>query len=71
VKESAEALRPVGEIFQRMYMTLAKDWEGSGVYPILALAVDFATWKKLHREQGMASSAIVELWTDLIRCRLA
>jgi hypothetical protein len=37
----------------------------------LALALDFATWKKLRREQGMESSAIVELWKDLIRCRQA
>jgi hypothetical protein len=36
---------------------------------LLSLAVDFATWKKLRREQGMASSAIVELWLDVIRCR--
>lgn len=71
VKESAEALQPVGEIFQRMYGTLAEGWDGRGVVPLLALALDFATWKKLRREQAMASSAIVELWRDLIRCREA
>lgn len=69
VKESAEALQPVGEVFQRMYMTLAQGWEGPAIGALLSLAVDFATWKKLHRENGMASSAIVELWTDLIRCQ--
>ena len=71
VKESAEALQPVGEVFQRMYMTLAQDWEAAEIGPLLSLAVDFTTWKKLHREQGMASSVIVELWVDLIRCRQA
>jgi AcrR family transcriptional regulator len=69
VKESAEALQPVGEVFYRMYMTLAQGWEGSEIGPIMSLAIDFVTWKKLHREQGMASSAIVEMWLDIIRCR--
>ena len=71
VKESAEALQPVGQVFQRMYMTLANGWEGSEMAALLSLAVDFATWKKLHREQGMTSSAIVEPWVVLIRCRQA
>ena len=69
VKESAEALQPVGEVFYGMFKTLAQGLEGAGIAAILSLAVDFTTWKKLHREQGMASSAIVELWVDLIRCR--
>jgi len=69
VQESAEAMQPVGEVFQRIYETLCQGWEGSRVPPLLWLAVDFATWKKLHREQGMASTAIVEMWLDLIRCR--
>jgi mono/diheme cytochrome c family protein len=68
VKESAEALQPVGEVFQSMYMALVQGWEGSKVPPLISLALDFATWKKLHREQAMASSSIVELWADLIRC---
>jgi AcrR family transcriptional regulator len=71
VKESAEAMQPVGEIFQRMYGALAHRLDGSKVAPILSLAVDFATWKKLRREQGMASSAIVDLWIELIGCRQA
>jgi len=71
VKESAEALQPVGEVFQGIYETLRQGWEGTEVGPLLSLALDFATWKKLHREQGMASTAIVELWGDLIRCRQA
>jgi len=71
VKESAEALQPVGEIFGRMYGVLANGWDGQRVSALLALALDFATWKKLRREQGMASSGIVELWMDLIRCRQA
>ena len=71
VKESAEALQPVGEVFYRMYGTLAHGLDGPGIAAILSLAVDFMTWKKLHREQGMASTAIVELWVDLIRCRQA
>jgi hypothetical protein len=41
------------------------------VSPVLSLAVDFATWKKLRRRQGMTSRAIVEMWSDLIRCRQA
>ena len=69
VQESAEAMRPVGEVFQRIYETLCQGWEGSRVSPLLSLAVDFATWKKLRREQGMTSIAIVELWLDVIRCR--
>jgi AcrR family transcriptional regulator len=69
VRESAEAMQPVGEFFQRIYQTLRQGWEGSEVTPLLSLAVDFATWKKLRREQGMASSAIVDLWLDIIRCR--
>ena len=68
VPESAEAMQPVGEVFHRMYLTLSRGWEGSEVAPILSLAVDFATWKKLHREQGMSSSAIIEMWLDVIRC---
>jgi AcrR family transcriptional regulator len=71
VKESAEALQPVGEVLYGMYQTLAQGLEGAGIGAILSLAVDFTTWKKLHREHGMASSAIVELWVDLIRCRQA
>jgi AcrR family transcriptional regulator len=71
VKESAEAMRPVGEVFQRMFAVLAQGWDVSKVAPILSLAVDFATWKKLRREQGMASSAIVDLWSGLIGCREA
>jgi AcrR family transcriptional regulator len=69
VKESAEALQPVGEVFYRMYQTLSQGWEGSEVNPLLSLAVDFVTWKKLHREQGMTSRAITEMWLDVIRCR--
>jgi len=69
VPESAEAMQPVGEVFQHMYETLRQGWKGSRVSPLLSLAVDFTTWKKLRREQGMASSAIVEMWSDLIRCR--
>ena len=71
VKESAEAMQPVGEVFQRMFAALAQGWDGSKVAPILSLAVDFATWKKLRREQGMGSTGIVELWSDLIGCRQA
>jgi AcrR family transcriptional regulator len=69
VKESAEALQPVGEIFYAMYGTLRQGLEGPEVAALLSLAVDFATWKKLHREQGMGSAAIVEMWLDIIRCR--
>ena len=71
VKESAEAMQPVGEVFQRIYQTLCHGWDGSEVAPLLSLAVDFATWKKLRREQGMVSSAIVEMWLDVVRCRQA
>jgi AcrR family transcriptional regulator len=69
VRESAEALQPVSEIFGRMYGVLAEVWDERAVAPLLSLALDFATWTKLHREQGMPSAAIVELWRDLIRCR--
>ena len=71
VKESAQALQPVGEVFGRMYAALAEGWDGRVVAPLLSLALDFATWKKLRRDQGMTSSAIVEFWGDLIRCRHA
>jgi AcrR family transcriptional regulator len=69
VPESAEAMQPVGEVFGRIYQALSHGWDGPAVSPVLSLAVDFATWKKLHREQGMASSAIAEMWLDLVRCR--
>jgi len=69
VPESAEAFQPLEEVFQRIYQTLAHGWEGSEVAPVLSLAVDFATWKKLHREHGMESHAIVEMWLAIIRCR--
>jgi AcrR family transcriptional regulator len=69
MKESAEAMQPIGEVFGRIFQTLSHDWDVAKVAPLLALALDFATWKKLRREQGLASSAIVELWVDLIRCR--
>jgi AcrR family transcriptional regulator len=71
VKESAEAMQPVGEVFGRMFQALSNSWDSPTVAPLLSLALDFATWKKLRREQGMASSAIVEMWSDLIRCRHA
>jgi hypothetical protein len=70
VQEAAEvAQRPMGEVMDRIHRTLSLGWEGSAVSPLLSMAVDFATWKKLRREQGMASSAIVEMWAELIRCR--
>jgi len=69
VPESAEAMQPMGEVFQRIYKTLCQGWEASRVSPLLSLAVDFSTWKKLRREQSMSSSAIVEMWWDLIRCQ--
>jgi len=69
VQESAEAMQPVAEVFQRIYETLCQGWKGSRVSPLVSLAVDFATWKKPRREQGMASRAIVEMWSDLVRCR--
>jgi len=69
VQESAEAMQPVGEVFRHIYETLSQGWESSRVSPLLSLAVDFATWRKLSRGQGMASSAIVEMWSDLIRFR--
>lgn len=69
VKESAEAMQPVGEIFYSMYETLRQGWDGAEVAALLSLAVDFATWKKLHRDQGMKSAAIVDMWQDVIRCQ--
>jgi AcrR family transcriptional regulator len=69
VPESAEAMQPMGEVFGRIYEALSHGCERSEVHPLLSLAVDFATWKKLRREQGMASNAIVEMWLDIIRCR--
>ena len=71
MREGAEAMQPIGEVFGRIFGTLSHGWDVARVAPLLALALDFATWKKLHREQGMASTAIVELWSDLIRCRQA
>jgi AcrR family transcriptional regulator len=69
MNEAAVAMQPIGEVFQRMYGTLSQGWDGAEVAPLLALALDFSTWKKLRREQGMASSAIVEMWLDIIRCQ--
>lgn len=69
MKEAAEAMQPIGEVFGRIFGTLSSGWDMAQVAPLLALALDFATWRKLRREQGMASSAITELWVDLMRCR--
>lgn len=69
MKESAEAMQPIGEVFGRIFGTLSHGWDVAAVAPLLALALDFATWKKLRREQGMASSAITQLWMDVIQCR--
>jgi AcrR family transcriptional regulator len=69
VQEAEEAMRPVGEVFQGIHEMLSQGLEAPQVFPLLSLAMDFATWKKLHREHGMASRAIVEMWSDLIRCR--
>jgi AcrR family transcriptional regulator len=71
VKESAQAMQPVGEIFGRMFGMLFEGLKGRDIAALLSLAMDFATWKKLHREHGMASGAIVDLWSDLIHCRQA
>ncbi|HEV3234339.1 MAG TPA: TetR/AcrR family transcriptional regulator [Candidatus Dormibacteraeota bacterium] len=69
VKEASEkAMEPVFEAFQNIHQTLAKGWKAARASALLSLAVDFSTWKKLHREQDMSSSAIVEMWSDLIRC---
>ena len=69
VQEAAKvAQQPMDEVLRRIYETPCHGWAGSGASHVLSLAVDFATWKKLRREQGMASSAIVEMWSDLIRC---
>ena len=70
VEESAEALQPVGQILRRIYERLIRGWRSSKVRPLVLLAVDFATWRKLRREQKMTSSAIADLWLNLIRCRL-
>ena len=70
VQESAEAFQPVGQILKRTYETLCHGWRSSKIRPLVSLAVDFATWKKLRREQNLTSSAVAELWLDLIRCRL-
>jgi len=69
VREAAEvAQQPIDEVRRRIYATLSHGLAGLKVAPVLSLAVDFATWKKLRREQGMASTAIVEMWLELIRC---
>jgi AcrR family transcriptional regulator len=70
VREVAEpAMEPVYQVFQRISETLCEGWKGREVSALLALAMDFTTWKKLRREHGMASSVIVEMWSELIRCR--
>ena len=70
VREVAEpAMEPVYQVFQRISETLCEGWKGREVSAVLALAMDFATWKKLRREHGMASSVVLEMWSELIRCR--
>jgi hypothetical protein len=72
VQEAAEvAQQPMDDVLKRIYETLCHGWARLEVSPVLSLAVDFATWKKLRRRQGMTSRAIVEMWSDLIRCRQA
>jgi len=69
MKEAAEAMQPIGEVFGRIFGTLSSGWDMAQIGPLLALALDFATWKKLRREHGMASSSIAQLWLDVIRSR--
>jgi len=69
MKESAEAMQPIGEVFGRMFATLSSGWDVAQVAPLLALALDFATWKKLRGEHGMTSSSIAQLWLIVIQCR--
>jgi AcrR family transcriptional regulator len=70
VQEAAEvAQQPMDDVLKRIYETLCHGWARLEVCPVLSLAVDFATWKKLRRSQGMTSRVIVEMWSDLIRCR--
>jgi hypothetical protein len=52
-----------------MFGMLFEGLKGRDVAALLSLAMDFATWKKLHREHGMTSKAIAEMWLDIIRCR--
>jgi len=68
VQESAEAMQPVGEVFQRVHEVLCTGWRAPRAPALLSLAVDFSTWKKLRREAGLESAEIVALWAGLTAC---
>ena len=59
---------PVAEGFQNCYEVLAGGWDLTATASVVALAIDFAVWKKLRRNHGMTSNAIVNFWTGLARC---
>ncbi len=63
----AKAMEPLAEFGRQMHEVLT-DGIGRGPVPtLISLAIDFPTWKKLRREDGMSSRAIVEFWVDLVR----
>ena len=66
--DAAAAMLPVDESFQNCYEVLAGGWDLTAAAAVVALAIDFAVWKKLRREHRMPSGAIVNFWTDLARC---
>ena len=66
-----QAMEPVVAVFSAIYQMLLQGWDAPRVGPLLALALDFATWKKLRRESEMTAAAIVSMWIELILCRQA
>lgn len=65
----AKAMEPLAKVGRQMHKVLS-DGGGRGPVPtLISLAIDFPTWKKLRREDGMSSRAIVEFWVDLVRCQ--
>lgn len=69
VREAAEAsMGPVFAAFARTNEVLREGLRGPRAGQLLALAIDFATWKKLRRESGTASPAIIQMWADLLAC---
>jgi AcrR family transcriptional regulator len=65
----AKAMEPLAKVGRQMHKILS---EGAGAEPVptlMSLAIDFLTWKKLRREEGMPSRAIVEFWADLMACQ--
>ena len=71
VPVAKKAMEPIAKAARQMHKVLTEGAVPAPVPALINLALDFPTWKKLRREEGMPSGAIVEFWSDLIECQSA